>query len=152
MPTSNSGVAKPKYFTLEEANKMLPLIKAIVADIVDQYKVVSDLQERLAHVAPDRRKSLNDVYTEEIAQSQAEKDAQETKLATYVTELTRLGVELKGLENGLCDFLSLRDGRPVYLCWRLGEPSIQHWHEIDAGFSGRQPISETPVGASQSSY
>ena len=46
----------------------------------------------------------------------------------------------KGFEAGLVDFRSLREDRPIFLCWRLGEQRITHWHEIDGGFEGRQPI------------
>jgi hypothetical protein len=51
-----------------------------------------------------------------------------------------LGVELKDPAMGLIDFLALRDGREVYLCWRLGETAIDYWHETDTGFAGRQPL------------
>jgi len=64
-----------------------------------------------------------------------------------IAELAELGVELKGLPNGLCDFPSLRDGREVYLCWLLGEAEVLHWHELDAGFAGRQLLVAAPVRA-----
>ncbi len=132
---------KRKYFTVEEANKALPLVKRIVSDIVHQYRVVEDLQQRLSMISRDRRRPSNDLYSEELAQSQAEFEAEESKLSTYVDELRRLGVELKG-PDGLCDFCSIMDGREVFLCWRLGEPEVMHWHELDAGFAGRQPLTE----------
>ena len=65
--------------------------------------------------------------------------SREEKLAAFIDELTKLGVELKG-PDGLCDFYSLMDGREVYLCWRLGEPQVMHWHELDAGVAGRKPL------------
>lgn len=58
-----------------------------------------------------------------------------------LNELQGLGCELKGLEQGLVDFPSLREGRTVYLCWQYNEPEITFWHEIDAGFAGRQRLS-----------
>jgi hypothetical protein len=130
---------KRRYFTVEEANRTLPLVKVIVGDIVQQYRVVVDLKQRLAAVLNARRKPAADPYSEELAHSQAELEAEEGKLAHYVDELTKLGVELKG-EDGLCDFYSIMDGREVYLCWRLGEPQVMHWHELDAGFAGRKPL------------
>jgi hypothetical protein len=51
-----------------------------------------------------------------------------------------MGVLVKDLETGLLDFPSERDGEIVFLCWRHGEPSVAHWHAVDAGFSGRQPL------------
>jgi len=130
---------KRKYFTVDEANKALPLVRMIVGDIVRQDRVVEDLQQRLSMLTRERRRPANDLYTEELAHSQAELDAEEVKLRTYIEELKRLGVEFKGPE-GLCDFYSVRDGREVFLCWRLGEPEVSYWHDLDAGFAGRQPL------------
>jgi hypothetical protein len=130
---------KRRYFTVEEANKALPLVRMIVSDIVRQYRVVEDLQQRLSVVATERRRTSNDSYSEELAQSQAELDAEENKLSTYIDELRRLGVEFKGAD-GLCDFYSIMDGRDVFLCWRLGEPEVRYWHDLDAGFAGRRPL------------
>jgi hypothetical protein len=130
---------KRRYFTVEEANKALPLIRMIVSDIVRQYRIVEDLQQRLSMVGKEPKRPPNDFYSEELAQSQAELEAEETKLRAYVDELRRLGVEFKG-PDGLCDFYSIMDGREVFLCWRLGEPEVQYWHDLDAGFPGRKPI------------
>jgi hypothetical protein len=129
---------KRKYFTVEEANKALPLVKMIVGDIVRQYRVVEDLQQRLSRVGKEHRKPSRDMYAEELAQSQAELDTEERKLMSYIEELKRLGVEFKGPE--LCDFPSLMNGREVYLCWRLGEAEVSHWHDLETGFAGRQPL------------
>jgi hypothetical protein len=130
---------KRRYFTIEEANKSLPLVKMIVGDIVRQYRVVEDLQQRLSMVSRERRRPSTDFYSEELAQSQAELEAEESKLSTYIEELKRLGVEFKG-PDGLCDFYSIMDGREVFLCWRLGEPEVLYWHDLDAGFAGRQSL------------
>ncbi len=139
---------KRKYFTAEEANKALPLVKMIVGDIVRQYRTVEDLQQRLALVSKDRRKPSKDVYAEELAQSQAELDTEERKLGSYIDELKKLGVEFKG-PDGLCDFYSIMDGREVFLCWRLGEEEVAHWHDLDSGFAGRQPLTEHARASSE---
>lgn len=139
MAPPNPVVAKPKSFTVDEANKALPLVKAIVGDIVRQFETVNNLKHRLSSVKGERPRLANDPYAEETAQSRAELESEEIQLATYIDELSRLGVELKG-PDGLCDFPSLRDGREIYLCWRLGEPQVTHWHEKNAGFAGRQPL------------
>jgi hypothetical protein len=132
--------AKRKYYTVEEANRALPLVKVIVGDIVRQWQTVSDLQSRLLAVRRrDPKRSSGDPYLEEVAHSQAELEAEEEKLEAYREELDKLGVELKG-RDGLCDFYSLRDGQEIYLCWRLGEPDVAYWHELDTGFAGRQPV------------
>ena len=131
--------AKRRYFTVDEANKSLPLVKAIVGDIVRQFHAVNELKQRLSAVVSERRRPSSDPYSEELAQSQAELEAEVAKLEVYIDELSRLGVELKG-PDGLCDFYSILEGREVYLCWRLGEPEVTHWHELNAGVAGRQPL------------
>ena len=144
MASSRPAGANRKFFTVEEANRTLPLVRMIVDDIVRQFGAVSDLKQRLSPVRARRRPSA-DPYSEEVAQSEAEMEQEEKKLRALIAELEPLGVELKGLPNGLCDFPSLRDGREVYLCWQLGEPDVQHWHELDAGFGGRQRLAAGPA-------
>jgi hypothetical protein len=129
-----------KYYSVEEANRALPLVRAIVGDIVAHCEQVEQLHARLSRVSRDRQKPSDDLYAEELAQTRAELAVQEERLREYVDELKKLGVELKS-EDGLCDFPSMMDGREVYLCWRLGEPQVAHWHELEAGFAGRQRLS-----------
>jgi hypothetical protein len=140
MPSTNPVEANRKTFTLEQANKMLPLVRAIVTDIVKQNQIVVELKTRLTGLKGDRRKSTDDVYSEELAHSRSILDSEEDTLRNYLDELVKLGVEPKGLDDGLCDFPSIKNGQPIYLCWRLGEPEVAHWHELDSGFKGRQPI------------
>ncbi len=138
-PAKSIAGKKRKYFSVEEANKALPLVRMIMTDIVRQYRVVEDLQRRLSLVQKTSRKSAGDPYSEELAQSQAELDSEESKLGAYIDELRKLGVEFKG-PDGLCDFYSMVDGREVFLCWKLGEPEVLYWHELESNFLGRQPI------------
>ena len=58
----------------------------------------------------------------------------------YLGELSDIGCVFKGFDAGLVDFYSLLDDRLIFLCWRLDEPAVEHWHEIDSGFSGRHPL------------
>lgn len=134
-----------KFYSVDEANRALPLVRAIVTDIVEQYRRVEDLRKRLAGVRRDRRRNVDDLYAAELDQTRDELDAEEDRLRGYVDELLKLGVELKS-EDGLCDFPSMRDGREVYLCWRLGEPKVAHWHELEAGFAGRRRITAKTSG------
>ena len=154
MPSMNPAESKRKrkFFTAEEANKTLPLVRKIVSDIVTQYRGVHELRERLSSIRRDPRKPADDVYSEELAHSQAELEAEQASLLGLIDELAHLGIEPKGPDTGLCDFPSLRDGRVVYLCWRLGEPAVTHWHELDAGFAGRQPLEPSPSKSPQPSY
>ena len=138
-PAKPSAGKKRKYYTVEEANKALPLVKMIVGDIVRQDRIVEDLQQRLSTLTKERKRPSNDLYAEEIAQFQGELEAENRKLVAYFEELRKLGVEYKG-PDGLCDFYSMMDGREVFLCWQLGEPEVSFWHDLDAGYAGRQPL------------
>jgi hypothetical protein len=62
------------------------------------------------------------------------------KFEKLLTELQGYGCELKGLEQGLVDFPAMMEGRQVYLCWQYNEPEIKFWHDVDAGFAGRQAL------------
>ena len=122
-----------KVFTLEHANRTLPLVRRIVTDIVDQYKLVVTAQRGLHELAEDATAEQKR-RAEEISRDAVE------KLRGLADELEEVGCELKDYQTGLIDFPGQRQGRDVYLCWRLGENDIQHWHEVDAGFNGRQTI------------
>lgn len=134
-----------KFYSIDDANRALPLVRAIVSDIVSQYKRVDELQQRLSRVRRDRKRKTDDVYAAELDQTRTELETEESRLRDYVDELRKLGVELKS-EDGLCDFPSVRDGREIYLCWRLGEPQVAHWHELEAGFAGRRRITADMMG------
>ena len=121
-----------KVFTVESANRTLPLVRRIVEDLVRHY---THLQERRAELLAVRRAPAGPTrgaIEKEIRDLDAEIDG-------FVEELASLGVEAKPpWDSGLVDFPGAMDGRLVYLCWQLGEPAVQHWHEIDAGFAGRR--------------
>jgi hypothetical protein len=131
-------VADPRYFTLEEANRTLPLVKRIVTDIVEEYRVWKEHVFRYELVAAG---SLADAgeSAEQVALRQRV-DASAQRINDFVEELARIGCIFKGFEEGLVDFHSRRDGRDVLLCWKLGEDAVEHWHELEAGYAGRQAV------------
>jgi hypothetical protein len=129
-----------KYFTVAEANAMLPLVRAIVHDVTELARELRERHERLTHLRPGDRLRLSEAHDEELQHLQAEQQRGQEKMEEYVRELEHLGIELKDYFTGLIDFPSLMNGRPVYLCWRLGEPEVGHWHELEAGFAGRQKL------------
>lgn len=142
--TPNSDHSDRKYYTLEEANNALPLVRSIVNDIVVLFGEVKDRQERLLMV---RRKDDDfepgaDPYADEVAEIERGLEADIARLQGYANELQSLGVELKDPRTGLIDFYTKIDGRDAFLCWKMGEGDIAHWHELDAGFAGRQSLFE----------
>src|SRR5438093_10522542 len=84
-------------------------------------------------------------HQEEADHAQREFEREQDRLRDYEEELKKLGVILKEYYTGLIDFPCWMDDHEVYLCWRLGEPEVSHWHEIDAGFAGRRKIEEAAV-------
>jgi hypothetical protein len=135
--TVSQPQADKKYFTTEEANRMLPLVRAIVQDIVALYESLRERHGQLQELDED---TIPLARREELERMRDEFEEDEAHLRDYVAELHRLGVEFKGFDLGLVDFPCWRDGREVYLCWKLGEPAVEHWHEVADGFAGRQPI------------
>lgn len=133
-----------KYFTLAEANRTLPLVKRIVSDIVALHpqwrELVSQYELGAAQAKPEAgesaaqlelRTKINDVARE---------------IDRYLAELTQIGCVFKGFDQGLVDFLGKLEGRDIYWCWKVGEERIDHWHELDAGYAGRQPVPEVVRG------
>ena len=128
-----NGVSSRKIpFTLSEANRALPLVTRIVRDIVQCHQASTEIQRRIDVFGEDSPKS---------AELLKRRDNLLDQMVSYADELAFIGVELKDPETGLVDFPSRLDDRDIYLCWRLGEESVSHWHELHAGFSGRQPVS-----------
>ncbi|MBM84165.1 MAG: hypothetical protein CMJ78_26725 [Planctomycetaceae bacterium] len=140
-----------RYFTVEEANQRLPLVRAIVGDIVELFEYVYNREQSLREISELPGSSSRDeetIYSEELRLAAEELEDDKKRLKGYFDELEDLGIELKDPRIGLIDFRSMMDGREVYLCWKLGEDEVTHWHELDAGFQGRQSLLEQPVGES----
>ena len=130
-------------FTVEQANRTLPLVRKIVEDVVEQHRRWRETILELDLVASTARIDAPRQRGEEL-ERQALALARE--LDGYQRELEDLGIQLKDRRLGLVDFPSEMGGRHVLLCWRLGEPEVQFWHEVDAGYAGRQPLSPELVG------
>jgi hypothetical protein len=130
-------------YTVDHANRALPYVRRIVEDIVAEHQhwqkaiVELDILGASTNIeSPDPRVAEMERRIQRLARD----------IERYQSELDQIGVQLKDRRIGLVDFPSEMDGRPVLLCWRLGEPSVQYWHDIDSGFAGRQPLSPTLVG------
>jgi hypothetical protein len=140
-----------KLFTVEEANQRLPLVRAIVQDIVDLNRDIEGRRERLTLVRKLRgNSSPGQLYSDELDQVETDLRDDERRLAAFIVELQELGVEFKDPVRGLVDFPAMLDDHVVYLCWQLGEPEVHFWHELDAGFTGRQSLMAESVSGSDS--
>jgi len=123
-----------KLFELEEARSTLPLVSRIVSDIVEVTAQMKEIYLEIREVAGEGsdRERLDELQErlQEIADGRSE----------FFEELAALGIEMKDPNKGLVDFPALLDDRVVYLCWKLGEETIEHWHELATGFDNREPV------------
>ena len=125
-------------FTLAEANRTLPLISRIVTDLVARYPAWRELVEEYELLSASQRADSPDPRLEPLERRVT---AIAREIDGYIHEITELGAEVKDpLDSGLVDFPGRHEGRPIYFCWKLGEEVIDHWHERDGGFAGRQSI------------
>ena len=127
-----------KQFTVEQANRTLPLVRRIVEDIVVVYRRWSVRIDEFEVASINSRPEAPD---ERATQLEREALALASEIAGYERELAQLGVRCTSHSAGLVDFPAVLDGRPVDLCWRLGEPAVQYWHELGAGYEARRPLS-----------
>lgn len=130
---------KKKFFTPDQANAMLPLVQSIVKDISELAHSLRDRQTRLNRLNQGGvGKGL--ITRDQLEEEQAAWERDAERLQECIGELNDLGVEMKDLFIGLVDFPGLMDGREICLCWKLGEPRLDWWHETNAGFAGRQQL------------
>lgn len=129
-----------RFFTVEEANAALPLVKAICQDLSTLSRELVDRRERLALLLTGRDEGRDDMYRQELTQIEEELERDSDRIEAFVQELRDLGLEPKNALEGLVDFPSKMDDRTVLLCWKLNEPEVLYWHELEDGFQGRQPL------------
>ena len=133
-----------RIFTVEEANRTLPLVSKIVADLVREHELWEDKVREFELATVGSTPEHPDAIAE-LLQMEAQRLARD--IEGYIRELNDLGVICKGMDTGLVDFRGEIDGREVYYCWKLGEPSVLYWHEVDAGFVGRQRLHPLAVAS-----
>jgi hypothetical protein len=123
-----------RLFTLEEANAVLPEIRQLFQEI-DKARATFERLKPEVKRASDRAGEGDGgtVYGLQYANAL-------NNLLSSVHEILNRGIEIKDFDRGLVDFPSERDGRVVYLCWQRGEERIEWWHDLDAGFAGRQRL------------
>ncbi|MBA2446440.1 MAG: DUF2203 domain-containing protein [Chloroflexi bacterium] len=129
-----------RHFTLDQATALLPQLTPLLEEIVALQPRLVQAEQGL--VARNWQARTNgQVHHDDPSGAEHAARAQVlAELNARIARLLELGVELKDPSSGLIDFPSLREGRVVYLCWRLGEPAIEYWHDIDTGFAGRQRL------------
>ena len=143
------SVPQPRIFSVREAAATLPLVGRVVGDLLEAYPRWKSLVARYEVLTTPLK--ATDGEPQEVLALREAAAREAGRINDFLLELEEVGCVFKGFDAGLVDFYALRDDRLVFLCWRMGEPRITHWHEIDSGFAGRQPIdsimlAETVIG------
>ena len=125
-----------RIFTLAEAQSLLPRLRTLLEEIGEEWQHMRDLN-------PEIQKARDNAALDGFSKSGVEYVESVSHLMSLIYQVKDMGVVLKDADKGLCDFPYLKHGRVVYLCWQLGEDSIQFWHDIETGFAGREPLDET---------
>ena len=132
--------SRMKIFTVVEAEETLPLVRRVVQDLIEEYprwrEAVGTYEITSGGVKAETGESDEQLRAHEMVMLHA------AHINDCLKELEQVGCVFKGFENGLVDFYALRDDRLVFLCWRLGEDHVTHWHEVDVGYPGREPIDD----------
>jgi hypothetical protein len=120
------------HWTPEEANALRPIVGATVRRVRDARRLLSE--SALGTELAERAESSGGAWP---GRDQARAAIE---IALGFEQLERLDIVVRDLERGLVDFPAVIDGREVYLCWLLDEPRVTHWHGVESGFAGRQPL------------
>lgn len=127
-------------YTVEEANSLVPWLRDSLRSLREAQENVQISVLVMQRLAAHKRKSHAAVVDYDIQMAERAIARGRDRMRDIVMEMTAKGVELRDLAYGLVDIPSVRDGEVVWLCWRLEEPEIAHWHEIGSGFASRRPI------------
>src|SRR3954467_521682 len=136
-----------RYFTVAEANALIPALEVRFGKVMQLRAALRTAYDALDNAGePPTAESLERREgTEELLKLRGRFRALLEALTEELAAVEGLGVAVKDLDLGLCDFLGEREGREVWLCWQYGEKSVAFWHEIGEGFGGRHPLSSTPA-------
>jgi hypothetical protein len=132
-----------KTFTLDEAQSLLPVLESLLKRAIEGKRSADEVSSGLSELA--RRIYLSGgmrVDASKVAKLRAEVEAHLQCVRESVAEIDSIGAQVKDLEAGQLDFPCRLDDQVVLLCWRMGEPAIEHWHTADSSFKDRQPIDE----------
>lgn len=122
-----------RTYTLAEARAALPQVKLLMAKI-------QDARQAILRLRPAAWPALQKAAANGGSREAGELAFHAMRLEEAVKEILAMGIYIKDLDHGIIDFLGVRDGREVLLCWRYGEEDINFWHDVNAGFAGRQAI------------
>ena len=126
----------PQYFSLQQANETLKIIRPIMDEVqAIRQKILASQPEAWPAIEKSAGNGGNKALSKMVQDFE--------KLDAFIHQIMDAGAQIKDINTGLLDFSALRDGREVYLCWQYGEDDIAYWHEVEGGFRGRRPLEPT---------
>ena len=135
-----------RFYAIDEANATLPEVERILSALRDQRVELIGLRDRVVAAAPDDGETPPTGAAEQIRLLRLGMQGLIDQMQAGVARLVEMDITLRDISTGLIDFPALVSGRPIWLCWRLGESEVAHWHSHDEGFESRRPLSELPMG------
>ncbi len=132
-----------KTFNLDEAQSLLPVLESLLKRAMEGRRAAQLVEAELNEL-PQRIYLSGGmrVNSASVAKQRAQVEEHLKQVQESISEIDAIGVQVKDLDSGLLDFPCRIDGQVILLCWRMGERAIEHWHTIEAGFQGRQPVDE----------
>lgn len=146
LPGDQTGTG-PRVFSIEEANALVPQLIELVGEQLDKGKEIQALAERLyERIGDGETVGVLDIRTragedDEVARLKRDLAQRIARYRRGWADVQALGAVVKDTKQGMLDFYGRVDNRLVWLCWRFGETAIEHYHDLDAGFTGRKPLS-----------
>jgi hypothetical protein len=122
-----------KLFTVQEANSLIPRIRPLIKRVVAERAILTELQSEIQQARNKAQFGGGSPFGAEYLRCLS-------SFTAAISEIEEIGVLVKDYRTGLCDFPHLHEGRIIYLCWKMDEDEVRYWHEIEAGFAGRQPL------------
>jgi hypothetical protein len=130
----------PRIFSLDEALECLPRLREILGGLRDARTRVHAAERELVERYHGGRGNGHTAPGGELDRLHAAMAEAQNAIDEAAREITEIGCELKDPDRGMVDFRTEREGRIVYLCWLMHEPTIAFWHELEGGYAGRQPL------------
>src|ERR687890_2901733 len=140
-----------RYYGIDEANGSIPEVERILVALRDQRGELIALRDRVVAASPPDDEAPSAEAAEHIRLLRLGMQGLIDQMQAGVARLVELDITLRDIATGLIDFPALVSGRPIWLCWRLGERDIAHWHAHDEGFDARRPLSDLPTGMGRGS-
>jgi hypothetical protein len=135
-----------RFYAIDEANTALPEVERILVALRDQREELIALRDRVVAASPPADEAPTPAVAEQLRLLRLSMQGLIDQMQAGVARLVDMDITLRDIATGLIDFPALVTGRPIWLCWRLGEGDVAHWHSHDEGFDARRPLSELPMG------